>query len=61
MKLSLTISAPGSRFAPIMLQGDYLEMIREAHRLGYETVELHIGIRKRLMLTPWPVPSMSWA
>ncbi|MGI6034596.1 MAG: 5-keto-L-gluconate epimerase [Limnochordia bacterium] len=42
MKLSLTISSPGSRFAPIVLQGDYLEMIREADRLGYKAVELHI-------------------
>ncbi|MGI6038225.1 MAG: TIM barrel protein [Limnochordia bacterium] len=42
MKLSVSISAPGSKFAPIMLQGDYAEKIYEAKELGFSAVELHI-------------------
>jgi hypothetical protein len=46
MKLSLTISAPGSRFAPIVLQGDYLEMIREADGSATKQWNSTSGIRK---------------
>lgn len=42
MDLSITISACGSKFAPIMLRGDYGEQIDIARRLGFKMVELHI-------------------
>jgi sugar phosphate isomerase/epimerase len=42
MRLSITIATPGSKFAPIVLQGDYPEQIGRAARLGYPAVELHI-------------------
>lgn len=42
MKVSLTISASGSRFAPIVFQGDYAQRIGEAASMGFEAVELHI-------------------
>ena len=42
MKLSLTISSPGSRFAPIVFRGDYSEQIDRAADIGFRAVELHI-------------------
>lgn len=42
MKISLTISVPGSKTAPIIFQGDYSEEIVRAARIGYKAVELHI-------------------
>ena len=42
MELSITISTPGSKFAPIVLQGDYVEQIEYAARIGFTAVELHI-------------------
>jgi sugar phosphate isomerase/epimerase len=42
MELSLTISATGSRFAPIVFQGDYDQWILEAASIGFRAVELHI-------------------
>ncbi|TCL57713.1 sugar phosphate isomerase/epimerase [Hydrogenispora ethanolica] len=42
MQLSITISTPGSKFAPIVLQGEYAAEIEHAARLGFAAVELHI-------------------
>ena len=42
MNLSITISSPGSKFAPIVLQGEYITQIYKAKEIGYEAVELHI-------------------
>lgn len=42
MDLSITISAYGSKFAPIVLRGDYAEQICIAHQVGFKLVELHI-------------------
>ncbi len=42
MDLSITISSCGSKFAPIVLQGDYTEQIQIAYSLGFKAVELHI-------------------
>jgi len=42
MKLSLTISLPGSPKAPILFQGDYAEKIVQAAEIGFGAVELHI-------------------
>ena len=42
MKISLTISSPGSRTAPIVFRGDYVEKIVQAAATGYKAVELHI-------------------
>ncbi|MBW2123891.1 MAG: TIM barrel protein, partial [Deltaproteobacteria bacterium] len=48
MKVSATISASGSGFAPILFQGDYAQQIQEAARIGFEAVELHIRDPNRL-------------
>lgn len=42
MKVSLTISSPGSTTAPIIFRGDYVEKIVQAAAIGYKAVELHI-------------------
>ena len=42
MKISLTISSPGSKTAPIIFRGDYAEEIVRAATIGYKAVELHI-------------------
>jgi len=42
INLSVTISSPGSKFAPIVLQGDYVTEIKNAKEIGYKAVELHI-------------------
>ncbi|RPJ10109.1 MAG: sugar phosphate isomerase/epimerase [Deltaproteobacteria bacterium] len=42
MKVSLTISSPGPKTAPILFRGDYAERIAEAAAIGYRAVELHI-------------------
>lgn len=42
MNLSVTISSPGSKFAPIILQGEYITQICKAKKIGYKAVELHI-------------------
>jgi len=42
MNLSITISSPGSKFAPIVLQGEYITQIYKAKEIGYKAVELHI-------------------
>ena len=42
MKISLTISSPGSITAPIIFRGDYAEEIARAATIGYRAVELHI-------------------
>jgi sugar phosphate isomerase/epimerase len=46
MKVSLTISSPGSRTAPIIFRGDYAEKITQAAAIGYKAVELHIRAPK---------------
>lgn len=52
MKLSITISSLGSKFAPIILQGEYAQQIEKARALGYSMVELHIRDPKILDLDP---------
>ena len=42
MKMSLTISSPGLKSAPILFTGDYAEQIDLAAAIGFEAVELHI-------------------
>jgi sugar phosphate isomerase/epimerase len=42
MELSLTISAPGSKFGPIILRGDYVQQMMVAKAIGFQAVELHI-------------------
>lgn len=42
MDLSITVSMPGSKFAPIVLRGDYAEQIRVASHVGFKAIELHI-------------------
>ncbi len=42
MKISLTISLPGPKWAPILFRGDYAECISQAAAIGYKAVELHI-------------------
>ncbi|WP_303881056.1 5-keto-L-gluconate epimerase [Acetomicrobium mobile] len=40
--MSVTISGLGSKFAPIILQGNYIEEINKAREIGYKAIELHI-------------------
>ena len=42
MKISLTISSPGPKTAPIVFRGDYAEEIIRTASIGYKAVELHI-------------------
>jgi len=42
MKISLTISSPGLKSAPILFMGDYAEQIDRAAAIGFGAVELHI-------------------
>ncbi|HSB06757.1 MAG TPA: 5-keto-L-gluconate epimerase [Thermodesulfobacteriota bacterium] len=42
MKISLTITSPGPKAAPIIFRGDYAEKITQAAAIGYRAVELHI-------------------
>ena len=42
MKVSLTISSPGPKSAPILFTGDYAEQIDLAAAIGFGAVELHI-------------------
>jgi len=42
MNLSITISSFGSKFAPIIFQGDYVSGINKANEIGYKVVELHV-------------------
>ena len=42
INLSVTISSLGSKFAPIIFQGDYVSGIKKAKEIGYKAVELHI-------------------
>jgi 5-keto-L-gluconate epimerase len=42
MMLSLTITQKGSKFSPIVFQGDYASHIGEAAEIGFNAVELHI-------------------
>lgn len=39
---SITISSIGSKFSPIVLQGDYAAQINLASALGFKAVELHV-------------------
>ena len=39
---SLTISSPGSKFAPLLFRGDFEECIARASGIGFKAVELHI-------------------
>ena len=48
MKMSLTISSPGLKSAPILFTGDYGEQIDLAAAIGFEAVELHIRDPKRV-------------
>jgi sugar phosphate isomerase/epimerase len=42
LNLSVTISSLGSKFAPIIFQGDYTTGIKKAKEIGFKAVELHI-------------------
>ena len=42
MEISLTISSPGPKTAPIIFRGDYAERITQAAAIGYKAMELHI-------------------
>jgi 5-keto-L-gluconate epimerase len=42
MILSLTITQKGSKFSPIVFQGDYATHIEAAAKIGFRAVELHI-------------------
>ena len=42
MELSLTISTPGPRSAPILFTGEFSEQIERAAAIGFKAVELHI-------------------
>ena len=42
MILSLTITQKGSKFSPIVFQGDYATHIGAAAEIGFKAVELHI-------------------
>jgi 5-keto-L-gluconate epimerase len=48
MKMSLTISSPGPKSAPILFTGDYAEQIDRAAAIGFGVVELHIRDPKRV-------------
>ena len=54
MKMSLTISSPGPKSAPILFTGDYAEQIDQAAAIGFGAVELHIrdpkAVDRRSML-----------
>ena len=42
MEMSLTISSPGARSAPILFAGEFPEQIERAAAVGFKAVELHI-------------------
>lgn len=42
INLSVTVSSPGSKFAPIIFQGNYAAGIKKAKGIGFKAVELHI-------------------
>ena len=42
MKISITATAKGSKFSPIILIGDHETQIRKAAELGFGAIELHI-------------------
>src|SRR5512135_3019615 len=42
MEMSLTISSPGARSAPILFEGEFPEQIERAAAVGFKAVELHI-------------------
>ena len=42
MKMSLTISSPGPKSAPILFAGEFAEQISRAAAIGFKAVELHI-------------------
>jgi sugar phosphate isomerase/epimerase len=42
MEISITITANGSKFSPIVFSGDYAQQIEIAGSLGFKAAELHI-------------------
>jgi len=48
VELSLTISSPGSKSAPILFSGEFSEQIERAAAIGFKAVELHIRDPKRV-------------
>jgi sugar phosphate isomerase/epimerase len=43
MKLAVTVVNEASQQAPFVLRGNYVQMLRDAARIGYDAVELHIA------------------
>ncbi|MDG5789041.1 sugar phosphate isomerase/epimerase [Evansella sp. AB-P1] len=43
MKLAITVVNEASQQAPFVLRGDYIEMIKDAAKIGYDAVELHLS------------------
>ncbi len=43
MKLAVTIVKEAAAQAPLVLRGDYADSIREAAKIGYDAVELHVA------------------
>jgi len=49
INLSLTISNPGSKFAPIVLQGEYITEMKKAKEIGYKAVEKQRKLDTKLL------------
>jgi hypothetical protein len=52
MKLSVTVAPSGSKFAPMVFQGDFVTQIQNAAQSGFKAVELQIRDPKAL---DWPI------
>lgn len=48
MKLSVTMALTADEMAPIVLRGDYIENIKKASAMGYDSVEIHVNDPKTL-------------
>jgi 5-keto-L-gluconate epimerase len=43
MKLAITVVNEASKEAPFVLRGDYVQTLKEAAKIGYDAVELHLA------------------
>jgi sugar phosphate isomerase/epimerase len=48
MKLSVTMAQAADEIAPIVFRGDYIENIKKASAMGYDSVEIHVNDPKTL-------------
>lgn len=48
MKLSVTMALTADEMAPIVLRGNYIENIKKASDMGYDSVEIHVNDPKTL-------------